>query len=76
MGRSTGNKDIADFKLQIGKDEKIGVSILGLSIRNLKFGRNVPRPRLVGGVKGHNINDTSSSGSPALWAGSFKFEIG
>ena len=36
------------------------------------FGRNVPRtPRLGGGVKGHNINETSSSGSPALWAGSF-----
>jgi hypothetical protein len=30
----------------------------------------VPRkPRLVGGVKGHNLNDISYPGSPALWAG-------
>jgi len=34
--------------------------------------RNVPRkPRLVGGVKGHNMNETSSPGSPTLWVGSF-----
>jgi len=34
--------------------------------------RQVPRkPRLVGGVKGHNINEISFPGSPALWAGSF-----
>ena len=39
------------------------------------FGRSVPRkPRLVGGVKGHNMNETSSPGSPALWAGSFTFQ--
>ena len=39
-----------------------------------RLGRNVPRKvRLVGGVKGHNMNETSSSGSPALWAGSFIF---
>jgi hypothetical protein len=32
----------------------------------------VPRkPRLVSGVKGHNINEISFPGSPALWAGSF-----
>jgi len=32
----------------------------------------VPRkPRLVGGGKGHNINEISFPGSPALWAGSF-----
>ena len=38
-------------------------------------GRNVPRkPRLVGGVKGHNMNDTSFPGSPALWAESFTSE--
>jgi hypothetical protein len=31
------------------------------------FGRSVPlRPRLVGGVKGHNLNGTSFPGSPAL----------
>jgi hypothetical protein len=36
------------------------------------FDRKVPRkPRLVGGVKGHNMNEISSPGSPALWAGSF-----
>jgi len=36
------------------------------------FGRQVPcKPRLVGGVKGHNINEISFPGSPALWAGSF-----
>ena len=41
-------------------------------IAGLSFDRNVPRkPRLVGGVKGHNINETSFPGSPALWAGSF-----
>jgi len=35
--------------------------------------RQVPRkPRLLGGVKGHNINEISFSGSAALWAGSFK----
>jgi hypothetical protein len=40
------------------------------------FGRNVPRrPRLVGGVKGHNMNETSFPGSPALWAGSFTFGL-
>jgi hypothetical protein len=34
--------------------------------------RNVPRkPRLVGGVKGHHMNEISFPGSPALWAGSF-----
>ena len=34
--------------------------------------RQVPRKaRFVGGVKGHNINETSFPGSPALWAGSF-----
>jgi len=34
--------------------------------------RQVPRkPRLAGGVKGHNINEISFPGSPALWAGSF-----
>jgi hypothetical protein len=35
--------------------------------------RQVPRkPRLVGGIKGHNINEISFPGSPALiWAGSF-----
>ncbi len=37
-----------------------------------KDDRQVPRkPRLVGGVKGHNINEISFPGSPALWAGSF-----
>ena len=40
------------------------------------FDRNVSRkPRLVGGVKGHNMNETSFPGSPALWAGSFTFEL-
>jgi hypothetical protein len=35
----------------------------------------VPRkPRLVGGVKGHNINEISFPGSPALWAGSFTLD--
>jgi hypothetical protein len=34
--------------------------------------RQVPRkPRLVGGVKGHNQNVISFPRSPALWAGSF-----
>jgi len=42
----------------------------------LSFDRQVPRkPRLVGGVKGHNINEISFPGSPALWAGSFTFII-
>ena len=37
-----------------------------------EFGRRVLRePRLVGRVKGHNMNETSFPGSPALWAGSF-----
>jgi len=41
--------------------------------RNL-IDRQVPRkPRLIGGVKGHNINDISSPGSPVLWTGSFKW---
>jgi len=41
------------------------------------FDRNVPRkPRLVGGVKGHNENENSFPGSPALWAGSFTFNMG
>ena len=36
------------------------------------FGRNVPRkPRLASGVKGHNTNDTTIPGSPALRARSF-----
>jgi hypothetical protein len=31
------------------------------------FDRNAPRkPRLVGGVKGHNMNDNTLPGSPAL----------
>ncbi len=29
------------------------------------------KPRLVGGFKGHNMNDNTLPGSPALWAGSF-----
>ena len=34
------------------------------------FDRQVPRkPRLVGGVKGHNINEISFPGSPALVGG-------
>ena len=36
------------------------------------LGRYVPsKPRLVGGVKGHNMNEISFPGSPALRAGSF-----
>ncbi len=27
----------------------------------------------IGGVKGHNMNEISFPGSPALWAGSFTF---
>jgi|GEM_PF-661733 len=39
---------------------------------SVSFDRQVPRkPRLVGGGKGHNINEISFPGSPALWAGSF-----
>ena len=35
------------------------------------FGRNVPlKPSLAGGAKGHYMNEISSSGSPAFWAGS------
>ena len=34
------------------------------------------KPGLVGGVKGHNINEISFPGSPALWAGSFTFPPG
>jgi len=56
----------------------------GIILSNFShFGRKVPRkPRLVGGVKGHNMNETSFAriwlatacpGSPALWAGSFTF---
>jgi aryl-alcohol dehydrogenase-like predicted oxidoreductase len=38
-------------------------------------GRNVPcKSRLVGGVKGHNMNDYTLPGNSALWAGSFKGE--
>ena len=37
------------------------------------IGRDVPRkPRFVGGVKGHNIEENTLPGSAALWAGSFK----
>ena len=49
----------------------------------IKVDRQVPRkPRLLGGVKGHNINGislahillaTACPGSPALWAGSFNW---
>ena len=40
---------------------------------SILFGRNVPCPAKsrIGGVKGHNRNETSSSGSLALCAGSF-----
>jgi hypothetical protein len=51
----------------------------------MKIDRQVPRkPRLVGGVKGHNINEisfphfplaTTCPGTPALWAGSFTILI-
>ena len=35
-------------------------------------GRTVPhKPRLVGGVKGHNINEITLPGSSGLWARSF-----
>ncbi len=33
------------------------------------------KPRLVGGVKGHIMNDNTLPGSPALWAGSFTLEV-
>jgi len=37
------------------------------------IGRDVPRkPRFVGGVKGHNVEENTLPGSAALWAGSFK----
>ena len=40
------------------------------------FGRNVPtKPRLISGVKGHNMSDNTFPGSPAVWAGSFTFGI-
>jgi hypothetical protein len=46
--------------------------ILDLQARMDNGDRSVPRkPRPVGGVKGHNINDKSLPGSPALCAGSF-----
>ena len=31
------------------------------------------RPSGIGGVKGRNMNDISSPGSPVLWTGSFTF---
>ena len=41
----------------------------------LPFGRSMPRkPHPVGGVKGHNINNKSLPGSPALCAGSFTYK--
>jgi hypothetical protein len=37
------------------------------------IGRNVPcKPRFVGGVKGHDVEENTLPGSAALWAGSFK----
>ncbi len=38
------------------------------------IGRDVPRPANsgIGGVKGHNVEENTLSGSAALWAGSFK----
>jgi hypothetical protein len=38
-------------------------------------GKCPDEPCLVGGVKGHNVNDISLPGSVALWAESFKFEL-
>jgi hypothetical protein len=53
-------------------DSADNLNELNHQIIGMAIGRNVPRkPRLVGGVKGHNINETSFPGSPALWAGSF-----
>jgi hypothetical protein len=59
--------------LGIPKNPKhIWVFPCGLLAENEVFDRQVPRkPRLVGGVKRHNMNDISFPGSPALWAGSF-----
>ena len=38
--------------------------------------RRVPRKsRLVSGVKGYNLNETSPPGSPALWARSFIYPL-
>jgi hypothetical protein len=48
--------------------EKIAEALEGDSL-----GRNVPRPCGIGGVKGHNMKEISSPGSPALWAGSFTY---
>ena len=52
---------------------------------SFSFRRNVPRnPRLVGGVKGHNMNGisfahilfaTACPGSSGLWPGSFTFRL-
>jgi len=38
-------------------------------------GRCPDEPCLVGGVKGHNVNDISLPGSVAFWAESFKFAL-
>jgi hypothetical protein len=44
-----------------------------ITISDYPLDRNVPRPPLsgIGAVKGHNMNETSSMGSPALRARSF-----
>jgi hypothetical protein len=41
-----------------------------------QFDRNVSRkPRIAGEAKGHNIDDITMPGSPALWVESFQFAI-
>jgi hypothetical protein len=53
------------------KLEPIGYLNFGLDLT----GKCPDEPCLVGGVKGHNVNDISLPGSVALWAESFKFEL-
>jgi hypothetical protein len=38
-------------------------------------GKCPDKPRLAGGVKGHNVDDISLPGSAALWAEGFTFEL-
>jgi len=55
----------------------IPFSFLRSLVSNPYFGpeRAPSRQSGIGGVEGHNMKETSSPGSPALWAGSFTLPI-
>ena len=63
-------KSIEFFNRILKVTSGLSVALASQRERDLPFGRNVPRkPRLVGGVKGHNMKRNYLTGKPRPVAG-------